>query len=154
MTSDKTTIEEWIYAGERLDAKDKPYTVWIDPAGEELRYRKLHGGIPGQTYAAEIQRAESGITVHGQPRYLAEQATRSATPAQTERWRAETAAAKQILEAKRAEKAAGENDELQAALEVLRRHHSKLRSYAKKGAFASYVLGELQRPPAPTAEDD
>ena len=147
MTAPKIVAEEWIYAGERLDSQDKLYTVWIDSAGEELHFRKLNAGIPGQVYKVEVDRSDGGVRVSGSPRYLAEQATRSATPAQIDAWRAETAAARQALDAKRTEKSAAEDDELQAALEVLRRHHAKLRSYAKKGAFQSYVLGEMQRAP-------
>lgn len=154
MADPKRTTEEWIYAGKRLDGKDKTYQVWIDPSGAELHYRKLPGSMPGHVYAVDVSRDDGSICVFGNPRYLAEQATRAATPAQIETWRAETTAARQILEGKRAEKRAAEDDDLQAALEVLRRHHAKLRSYTKKGAFAGYVLGEIQRPPAKSKEED
>lgn len=130
MTETTPTTEEWIYAGERhARVKNTTLNVWIDPSGEELYFSKVSGGIPGQIYAVQVTR-DSSVHITGSPRYLAEQATREpATAAQIDAWRAETAAARQMIESDRAEKAARADDELQAALEVLRRHHSKLRSY-------------------------
>lgn len=152
--TDDYTTEEWLYAGQRLNAKEQLYHVWVDPSGEQLGYRKLPAGMPGQAYHVDVDRTNGTITVKGAPRYRAELATRQATPAQIETWRAETAAARQILEAKRAEKNAAGDDELQQALEVIRRHRHRIKSYAKRGAFDSYVLGELGRPPAKQRDEE
>lgn len=152
-TTTTTTIETWLYAGLRLGTKDKPYHVWVDETGEELYYSKLIGYIPGQPYAVEVDRDADGKTRAGRPRYLAEQGDRHATDAQRERWAAEDKAAKQILESKRLEKAAAADTEIEQALETLRRHRNKLHSYAKKGAFTTYVIGELERPPRKETDD-
>lgn len=147
-----SATETWLYAGLRLGTKDKPYHVWVDEAGEELYYTKLVGNIPGQAYAVEVTRGDRVSA--GRTRYLAEQGDRHATEAQLERWRAEHLAAKQILESKRLEKAAAADTELEQALESLRRHRNRLHSYAKKGAFTTYVIGELERPPRKETDED
>jgi hypothetical protein len=156
MTATATKTEEtWLYAGQRLDTKGKPFGVWVDEAGGEMHFRKLTSvGIPGGAYAVEVTRAETGTTVHGHPRYLAEQSEREPTEAQRERWLAEDRAARATLEAKRAEKAAAASDELNDALEVLRRHRARIRSYAGRAGFDIYVAGEIARPARPDREED
>ena len=145
--------ETWLYAGQRLGDNDKPYHVWVDETGEELYYTKLTGGMPGQAYAVDVDRTGDTIRA-GRPRYLAEQTERTATDAQLERWVAEHQAARQTLESKRLEKAAAADTELEQALETLRRYRGRLKSYAKKGAFTTYIIGELERPPRKETDED
>lgn len=141
------TSEEWLYAGQRLDSKDKLFYLWVDPSGEELMFRKLPGTLPGSAYLIDVDRTGDKVQVSGAPRYRAELAERYATERQLELWRAEDKAAKTLVEAKRVEKAAAADDELERALEVLRKHYDRLRSMAKRGAFITYVTGELTRTP-------
>lgn len=138
--------ETWLYAGQRVDSKGKTFHAWHD--GHELvTFTKVSGVQPGTAYAVEVIRTGERLSVRGTPRYLGSGADRQPTQVQADEWRAEHAAAKALVESKRQEKAAVAEDELDRALEVLRRHHERLRSYVKKGAFQSYVLGEMQRPP-------
>lgn len=144
----EATTETWLYAGHRTNDGKTVSHVWVDPEGKELFFKKLPGSMPGHAYQIELTRGEEGrVTVHGSPRYLGSSADRQATDVQLETWRGEHAAANGRIESNRAEKNAGADDELQQALEVLRRHHNRLRGYVKKGAFQAYVLGEMQRPP-------
>lgn len=147
-----TVVETWLYAGQRLDPKGKIFHAWHD-GHDVVHFVKLPAHIPGHAYAVETIRDGDRLSVRGTPRYLAEQGDRQATGRQLDEWRAEHAAAKATVESKRLEKDAGD-DELERALEVLRRHHERLRSYVKKGAFQSYVLGEMQRPPAKLKKDE
>lgn len=145
-TKPEPVREEWIYAGKRVDAKDKLYDAWWDGT-RELHYAKLTGSMPGHVYAVDVTREDGHVLVSGSPRYLAEQATIEATPKQIDTWRAEDRAARSIADGKRVEKQAKDDDELERALEVLRRHYSRLTTQTRKGAFTSYVIGELSRKP-------
>lgn len=145
MTDTPTTVETWLYAGQRLFNK-KVTNAWHD--GQRLLYfGKLSGGVPGGAFAVEVVRDGDSVSVTGSPRYLAERADRKATQKQLDEWRAETAVAKQTIESAREEKSAAADDELDRALNVLRRHHARLGSYARKAAFQTWVTGEVQRPP-------
>lgn len=155
-TADKTTtVETWLYAGERVSADGKKhFFAWCDPSGEILHYRKVRGSMPGHAYAVEVHRDDETIHVYGTPRYLGEQSDREATATQLDTWRAEHAAARARQDGDRLEKQAADDDELERALEVLHRHHGRLRSYVKRGAFQAYVLGEIQRPAKQRDDDD
>src|SRR4051812_39220947 len=150
-----TATETWLYAGQRLGKDDKPRHAWHD-GHDLLYYKKLSAFSVGGAYRVDVDRASDGLSVSGSPRYIDanQDGHREPTPTQLEPWRAEDAAAKAIVEGKRLEKAAAGDGDLEKALEVIRRHYDRLRTMQKRGAFISYITGEMTRPPTPDADSD
>lgn len=143
--TEPTTTETWLYAGQRLDGKDKPFEAWHD-GHKIVHFTKLIGlAMAGSAYNVEVVRDGDSVRVRGVPRYAHEE--RTPTTKQLDEWRAEDKAARAILDGKRMEKQAVGDDELEQALEVLRRHYAAAKTIAKRGAFQSYVLGEMTRKP-------
>lgn len=142
-----TVEEEWIYAGVRLGKGNKKLHAWFMPDSTLGYFSKVAGSIVGHVYKVEVERDGDTVRVYGTGRYLAEQPTRSATDKQREEWRVEDIAAKQTLDGEQEEKRALKaGDELQDALDVLRRHRSRVRALGKQQMFDHWVQGELKRP--------
>lgn len=154
MTATPTT-ETWVYAGRRDAGKGKIVHAWVtlhDEGREVLFEKKITGHTVGGLYDIAVTRDDGRVTVHGTPTFTLEPAEPAASDLATldamRGWAAEDRAAYQLVEARKAERAAAKNDELDAALEVLRRYHDRL-TYAKRAAFRQWVDGEVSRPPTP-----
>lgn len=146
MTDERTT-ETWYYAGRRIAAGGKAFVyAWVDAEGEERYYGKLKTafGQIGAAYTVAVTRDDDRVRVDPESlRFIDDKASHVAIEA----WRVEDTAAYHQLESRKAEKRAAENDELQDALDVLRRHFTACKTYSSKWSFAQWVAAEVARPP-------
>lgn len=142
--SETAKTERWFYAGRRVTTKGKQYDAWYD--GEQIKLYPKTPGVIGAGYDVEVSRDGDGTTMHGKPKYVASAAA-DTTGDLVRGWKVEDADARHEIETKREEKRAAEDDEVQDALDVLRRHFHSSRSYSAKWGFAQWVAAEVARPP-------
>jgi hypothetical protein len=139
------TTETWLYAGQRLYKTSRIVHAWVDGEGVERYYTKLKALNVGGAYEIDVTRQEDGaVSVVPDVRFVDAQ---TATDEQLVKRRAEDAATRGVLDSKRAEKRATEDNEMDAALEVLRRHHAAIGPYGHRWAFAQWVASEVTRRP-------
>lgn len=135
--------ERWVCAGRRIVKGGKLATAWWD--GErELLFAKTPGTI-GATYDVEVTREGDRVSMRGKPTYVA--TVEIPNDDQVSGWKVEDADAYHEIETKRAEKRAAEDDAVQDALDVLRRHFGACQTYSAKWGFAQWVAAEVARPP-------
>lgn len=142
--------ETWLYAGRRRGADGKAMTAWSTPSGKLVYFGKDRSArlAIGHAYTVDVTRDGDRLTRHGDPRFVpAGEAERAATDDERHEWRAEDAAFSHLLEAERLEKAAGVDDELEQALDVLRSYMEQLTNYQRQSAFLDWVRGEILRGP-------
>lgn len=144
MAGAAAVTERWRYAGRRTaSGKTKTLHAWEPAPGEDLVYfGKVTGSVVGAIYDVDVSR-DGGVTLHGSPRYIEAPADGDDV---ARGWRTEDAAARHDLEVGREEKRAAVDEEVQAALDVLRAHFAACRSYSAKWSFAQWVAAEVARP--------
>jgi hypothetical protein len=138
--------ETWFYAGRRTARGGKSMVyAWVDADGEERYYKALAAGSTGASYTIDVTREGDRVTVA--PRSLRFVESEAAPVDDVRGWRVEDAAAYHDIEAKKAERRAADSDEVQDALDVLRRQFKASKTYSAKWAFAQWVASEVARPP-------
>lgn len=147
-TAEKTT-ERWHYAGRRLDGKGRTLHAWRTPDGSVVLFSKAPGVAIGAVYDVDVSRDGERTTMYGSPRFAGRSAELELEldDELVAGWQAEDAAARHDAEQAREEKRAEKDPELEAALDVLRRHFGACRSYSAKWSFAQWVAAEVARPP-------
>lgn len=139
--TDNETTEIWTYGGDILTTGNKLGKLWIDPTGKRLIYpKKVNAHRAGDLYEARVIREGDNVSVIGTPKWLGKRNPDSDLRAQLV---AASTMATQQYERKRMEKNRG--DELEAALEPLRKYFSSLRTSTERRAFVSYVIDQLYR---------
>ena len=141
-----TTTQTWAYAGRRLAKGGKSYIhAWVDHAGKERYFKGLRGSVIGGVYTIEAE-LRDGDTVARQGTLAYTGETHPGAD-DVSAWRTADAAASYELEQAKAERrAAAAGDELERALDVLRRHYQAGRSYHARWAFQQWVAAEVSRP--------
>lgn len=144
-TTDPTEIQEWVYAGRRLNSKGKPVDAWVTEAGKGKQVHfgagtKLSTHIIGALYRAKVEVEGDTMTLYGVPTFVEGM---HAPEADRREWTALDSVTNTKLAAERRERNAAKVEALDEALKPLVEIAKTLRSRADQDAFLATVIRRL-----------
>jgi hypothetical protein len=122
----KRTTEQWTYTGIRVNRKGKRACAWLDPDGAELLFiERTADHVIGATYEATVRRQGDGLSLFGQPRFVASRDPGDPRPAV---WEVQSRAARVRLMTASRERQAAKKSALDEAIAPLEAIAAKLRT--------------------------